>query len=201
MAWKYDEAFDVFFINRVNAICDVYHYYSSIINLPVQDLKELNKLPLLNSFKAERGESFVNLLNVGISRMLAFLKTRCNQEDKEYFKSKKKIQDADDYCEEKYLQDLSDKDFEKVTSPGLKVIDGAQSTKSTLKCFYHEDTYELKIVRDLDNWDNDMISLFIVFELKLLHPSYIHFLRYHTLEKVKSDVAKVARKNFMAILK
>lgn len=46
-------------------------------------------------------------------------------------------------------------------------------------------------MRDLDYWDNDMISLFGVFEIKLLYLSYIYFLRNQNLEKVKSKVAEV----------
>lgn len=49
LAWKYNEAFDAFLIKRVNSICDVYHFYSSLLKLQVQDLKELVKLPLINS--------------------------------------------------------------------------------------------------------------------------------------------------------
>lgn len=68
---------------------------------------------------------------------------------------------------EKYLHDFCDKDFENVTNLGLKVIDGTQYSKPILKVFYHDNTHELKLVRHLDDWDNDMISLFGVFELNL----------------------------------
>lgn len=75
MAWKkYDECFDAFLTKRVNAICDVYHYYSSIIKLPVQDLNDLHKIPLLNPSKAARCEDFVNLLNAGILECHLFFK-------------------------------------------------------------------------------------------------------------------------------
>jgi len=59
VAWKYDAVFDAFLVKRVNALCDVYHFYTSILQLPVQDLKELVKLPLLNPSQSERGEGLV----------------------------------------------------------------------------------------------------------------------------------------------
>ncbi|KAK1429943.1 hypothetical protein QVD17_12302 [Tagetes erecta] len=42
IAWKYDEVFDAFLIKRVNGLCDVYHYYSSIFKLEVQDLNDMH---------------------------------------------------------------------------------------------------------------------------------------------------------------
>lgn len=162
VAWKYDECFDACLIKRVNAICDAYHYYSSIINLPVQDLKELYRIPLLNPSKPARVEDFVKLLNAGLSRMPSFVQTRCDQEDDVFSTKKRTKKRAKAELDGKYLLDFSDKDFEKVTSPGLKVIDGTQSSKQILKCFFHEATCELKLVRDLDDWDNEKISFFSV---------------------------------------
>lgn len=89
IAWKYGEIFDAFLVKGVNDICDVYHYYSSMLKLPVQDLKELNKLPLINPTNAARGEGLVNLLRVGATRLPSYLETRCDQEDKAYFQNKK----------------------------------------------------------------------------------------------------------------
>ncbi|KAK1429800.1 hypothetical protein QVD17_12038 [Tagetes erecta] len=84
IAWKYYELFDAFLIKRVNGFCDIYHYYSSIYKLPVQDLKELHKLRLITHTRAERGEKCAMLLDAGISRMAKFLEFRGQQEDKIY---------------------------------------------------------------------------------------------------------------------
>lgn len=51
VAWKY-EVFYAFLIKRVNVICDVYHFYSSILQLLVQDLKESVKLPFISSTRS-----------------------------------------------------------------------------------------------------------------------------------------------------
>ncbi|KAK1411715.1 hypothetical protein QVD17_38275 [Tagetes erecta] len=177
IAWKYDEIFDVFLIKRVNGLCDVYHYYSSIFKLPVQDLKELHK----------------------ISRMPKFLEFQGQQEDKAYLNTKKKKQKKL-ILRDMYLEEFSDEYFDKVTDPGLKVIDGSQATKPILKCFYNQETYELKLVRNLDDWNQDMITLFSTFELKLLHPSYIDYLRNHKMEKLKDPVAEEERRLFVIMI-
>ncbi|KAK1427966.1 hypothetical protein QVD17_16745 [Tagetes erecta] len=161
IAWKYDEVFDAFFIKRVNGLCDVYHYYSSIFKLPVQDLKELHKLRLINHAKARK------------------------QEDKVYLDNKKKKQKKL-ILRDMYLEEFSDEYFDKVTDPGLKVFDGSQKTKPILKFFYHEETFELKLVCNLDDWDQDMITLFSTFELK----------RSHKMEKMKDPIAEADRKLF-----
>lgn len=102
--------------------------------------------------------------------------------------------------DEKLFHDFSNEDFEKITNPGLKVIDGTQYTKPILKDFYHQETHELKLVHDLDDWDNDKISWFGVLELKLLHPSYIFFLRKYRMEILKDEVRKLDRKHFGVII-
>ncbi|KAK1434378.1 hypothetical protein QVD17_00117 [Tagetes erecta] len=85
-------------------------------------------------------------------------------------------------------------------NPGLKVIDGSQATKPILKVFYNQETFELKLVRNLDDWDQDMITLFSTFELKLLHPSYIDFLRNYKMEKLKDPVAEEDRRLFVIMI-
>ncbi|KAK1429811.1 hypothetical protein QVD17_12060 [Tagetes erecta] len=87
IAWKYDEVFDAFLIKRVNGLCDVYHYYSSIFKLEVQDLKELHKLRLINHTHAERGDKCAMLLDAGISRLPKYLEFRGQQEDSAYVQS------------------------------------------------------------------------------------------------------------------
>ncbi|KAK1414797.1 hypothetical protein QVD17_30556 [Tagetes erecta] len=189
IAWKYDEVFDAFLIKRVNGLCDVYHYYSSIFKLEVQDLKELHKLRLINHTHAERGDKCAMLLDAGISRLPKYLEFRGQQEDSAYVQSKKtrkqkKLVVSDDM----YLEEFSDEYFDKVTDLGLKVFDGSQATKPILKFFYNQETFELKLVRNLDDWDKDMITLFSTFELKLLHPSYIDHLRSYKLENCAEKI-------------
>ncbi|KAK1419509.1 hypothetical protein QVD17_28681 [Tagetes erecta] len=201
IAWKYDEVFDAFLIKRVNGLCDVYHYYSSIFKLEVQDLKELHKLRLINHTHAERGDKCAMLLDAGISRMPKYLEFRGQQEDNAYVQSKKKRKQKKlVVSEDMYLEEFSDEYFDKVTNPGLKVIDGTQATKPILKFFYNQETFELKLVRNLDDWDKDMITLFSTFELKLLHPSYIDHLRSYRMEKCKDKVAEADRNLFMVMI-
>lgn len=88
ITWKYDDVFNAFLVKRVNEICDVHHYYSTMLKLLVQDLKELNKLPLINPTKVARGEDLVNLLSVGLNRLPTFHQTRYDPEDKKYFQRK-----------------------------------------------------------------------------------------------------------------
>ncbi|KAK1415039.1 hypothetical protein QVD17_30808 [Tagetes erecta] len=164
IAWKYDEVFDAFLIKRVNGLCDVYHYYSSIFKLEVQDLKELHKLRLINHTHAERGDKCVMLLDASISRLPKYLEFRGQQEDSAYVQSKKKRKQKKLVMRDMYLEEFSDEYFDKVTNPGLKVIDGTQVTKPILKFFYNQETFELKLVRNLDDWDKDMITLFTASE-------------------------------------
>jgi len=199
VAWKYDAVFDAFLIKRVNALCDVYHFYTSILQLPVQDLKELAKLPLRNPTNSERGKGLVTLLEAGVERAPCFLSYRCEREDKAYFKEKNKKRKSTPQ-EDKYLEEFSDKYFDKVTEPGLKVITGTQSTKPILDVFYHEEDRELKIIRNADNTSEDAIELFGAFELKLLHPSYISFLRTFKMKKVKDEVCEIDRRHFEQII-
>ncbi|KAK1414839.1 hypothetical protein QVD17_30600 [Tagetes erecta] len=171
IAWKYDEVFDAFMIKRVNGLCDVYHYFSSIFKLEVQDLKELHKLRLINHTRAERGDKCVMLLDAGIGRSPKFLDFRGQQEDSAYVQAKKERKKKRlVVTEDMYLEEFLDEYFDKVTDPGLKVIDGSQMTKPILRVFYNQETFELKLVRNLENWEKDMITLFSTFELKLLHP-------------------------------
>ncbi|KAK1429812.1 hypothetical protein QVD17_12061 [Tagetes erecta] len=99
-----------------------------------------------------------------------------------------------------YLEEFSDEYFDKVTDPGLKVIDGTQATKPILKFFYNQETFELKLVRNLDDWDKDMITRLSTFELKLLHPSYIDHLRCYKMEKCKDKVAEADRNLFIVMI-
>ncbi|KAK1411654.1 hypothetical protein QVD17_38211 [Tagetes erecta] len=173
IAWKYDEVFDAFLIKRVNGLCDVYHYYSSIFKLEVQDLKELHKLRLINHTHAERGDKCVMLLDAGISRLPKYLEFRGQQEDSAYVQSKKtRKQKKLVVSEDMYLEEFSDEYFDKVTDPGLKVFDGSQATKPILNTF----------------------------ELKLLHPSYIEHLRTYKMEKCKDKLAEADRKLFMVMV-
>ncbi|KAK1419477.1 hypothetical protein QVD17_28649 [Tagetes erecta] len=201
IAWKYDEVFDAFMIKRVNGLCDVYHYYSSIFKLEVQDLKELHKLRLINHTRAERGDKCVMLLDAGIGRSPKFLDFRGQQEDSAYVQAKKERKKKKlVVTEDMYLEEFSDEYFDKVTDPGLKVIDGTQMTKPILRVFYNQETFELKLVRNLEDWDKDMITLFSTFELKLLHPSYIDFLRSYRMEKCKDKLAEADRKLFVVMI-
>ncbi|KAK1431999.1 hypothetical protein QVD17_08852 [Tagetes erecta] len=201
IAWKYDGVFDAFMIKRVNGLCDVYHYYSSIFKLEVQDLKELHKLRLINHTHAEPGDKCAILLDAGISRMPKFLEFRDQQEDSAYVQSKKKRKQKKlVVSEDMYLEEFSDEYFDKVTDPGLKVFDGSQATKPILKVFYNQETFELKIVRNMDDWDKDMITLFSTFELKLLHPSYIDYLRSYRMERCKDKVAEADRNLFVVMI-
>ncbi|KAK1432344.1 hypothetical protein QVD17_09240 [Tagetes erecta] len=201
IAWKYDEVFDAFMIKRVNGLCDVYHYYSSIFKLEVQDLKELHKLRLINHTNADRGNKCVMLLDAGMSRTAKFLDFRGQQEDSEYVQAKKqKKKKRLVVTEDMYLEEFSDEYFDKITDPGLKVIDGSQMTKPILRVFYNQDTFELKLVRNLEDWDKDMITLFSTFELKLLHPSYIDYLRSIRMEKCKDKLAEADRKLFVVMI-
>ncbi|KAK1407868.1 hypothetical protein QVD17_39495 [Tagetes erecta] len=201
IAWKYDEVFDAFMIKRVNGLCDVYHYFSSIFKLEVQDLKELHKLRLINHTHAERGDKCVMLLDAGIARPPKYLDFRGQQEDSAYVQAKKERKKKRlVVSEDMYLEEFSDEYFDKVTDPGLKVIDGSQMTKPILRVFYNQETFELKLVRNLDDWDKDMITLFSTFELKLLHPSYIDFLRSYRMEKCKDALAEADRKLFVVMI-
>ncbi|KAK1429948.1 hypothetical protein QVD17_12311 [Tagetes erecta] len=201
IAWKYDEVFDAFLIKRVNGLCDVYHYYSSIFKLEVKDLKELNKLRLINHTHAERGDKCAILLDAGMSRLPKYLEFRGQQEDSAYVQAKKtRKQKKLVVSEDMYLEEFSDEYFDKVTNPGLKVFDGSQATKPILKVFYNQETFELKIVRNLDDWDKDMITLFSTFELKLLHPSYIDFLRSYRMERCRDKVAEADRNLFVVMI-
>ncbi|KAK1441112.1 hypothetical protein QVD17_06950 [Tagetes erecta] len=201
IAWKYDEVFDAFMIKRVNGLCDVYHYYSSIFKLEVQDLKELHKLRLINHMHAERGDKCVMLLDAGIARPPKYLDFRGQQEDTAYVQAKKERKKKRlVVTEDMYLEEFSDEYFDKVTDPGLKVIDGSQMTKPILRVFYNQETFELKLVRNLEDWDKDMITLFSTFELKLLHPSYIDFLRSYRMEKCKDALAEADRKLFVVMI-
>ncbi|KAK1419536.1 hypothetical protein QVD17_28710 [Tagetes erecta] len=201
IAWKYDEVFDAFMIKRVNGLCDVYHYYSSIFKLEVQDLKELHKLRLINHTNADRGNKCVMLLDAGMSRTAKFLDFRGQQEDSEYVQAKKqKKKKRLVVTEDMYLEEFSDEYFDKITDPGLKVIDWSQMTKPILRVFYNQDTFELKLVRNLEDWDKDMITLFSTFELKLLHPSYIDYLRSIRMEKCKDKLAEADRKLFVVMI-
>ncbi|KAK1429976.1 hypothetical protein QVD17_12367 [Tagetes erecta] len=201
IAWKYDEVFDAFMIKRVNGLCDVYHYYSSIFKLEVQDLKELHKLKLINHTHAERGDKCVILLDAGMSRTAKFLDFRGQQEDTAYVQAKKQRKKKRlVVTEDMYLEEFSDEYFDKITDPGLKVIDGSQTTKPILRVFYNQETFELKLVRNLEDWDKDMITLFSTFELKLLHPSYIEFLRSCKIEKCKDKLAEADRKLFTVMI-
>ncbi|KAK1411672.1 hypothetical protein QVD17_38230 [Tagetes erecta] len=201
IAWKYDEIFDAFMIKRVNGLCDVYHYYSSIFKLEVQDLKELHKLKLINHTHAERGDKCVILLDAGMSRTAKFLDFRGQQEDTAYVQAKKQRKKKRlVVTEDMYLEEFSDEYFDKITDPGLKVIDGSQTTKPILRVFYNQETFELKLVRNLEDWDKDMITLFSTFELKLLHPSYIDFLRSYRMEKCKDKLAEADRKLFVVMI-
>ncbi|KAK1431859.1 hypothetical protein QVD17_08603 [Tagetes erecta] len=188
-------------IKRVNGLCDVYHYYSSIFKLEVQDLKELNKLRLINHTHAERGDKCVILLDAGLSRTAKFLDFRGQQEDTAYVQAKKQRKKRRlVVTEDMYLEEFSDEYFDKITDPGLKVINGSQMTKPILRVFYNQETFELKLVRNLENWDEDMITLFSTFELKLLHPSYIDFLRSYRMEKCKDALAEADRKLFVVMI-
>ncbi|KAK1431890.1 hypothetical protein QVD17_08663 [Tagetes erecta] len=201
IAWKYDEVFDAFMIKRVNGLCDVYHYYSSIFKLEVQDLKELHKLRLINHTHAERGDKCAMLLDAGIARPPKYLDFRGQQEDSAYVQAKKERKKKSlVVSEDMYLEEFSDEYFDKVTNPGLKVIDGSQATKPILRVFYNQETFELKLVRNLEDWDKDMITLFSTFELKLLHPSYIDFLRSCRMEKCKDKLAEADRKLFVVMI-
>ncbi|KAK1407829.1 hypothetical protein QVD17_39456 [Tagetes erecta] len=201
IAWKYDEVFDAFMIKRVNGLCDVYHYYSSIFKLEVQDLKELHKLRLINHTHAERGDKCAMLLDAGIAKSPKYLDFRGQQEDSAYVQAKKERKKKKlVVSEDMYLEEFSDEYFDKVTNPGLKVIDGSQATKPILRVFYNQETFELKLVRNLDDWDKDMITLFSTFELKLLHPSYIDFLRSCRMEKCKDNLAEADRKLFVVMI-
>lgn len=72
-----------------------------------------------------------------------------HQEDKKYLEQeRKKKADAG----EKYLHEFSDSHFEKITNLGLKVIECTLSKKHIFKVFYHEETHELKVVRNLDDF-------------------------------------------------
>ncbi|KAK1427822.1 hypothetical protein QVD17_16518 [Tagetes erecta] len=152
IAWKYAELFDAFMIKRVNGLCDVYHYYSSIFKLEVQDLKELHKLRLINHTHAERGDKCAMLLDAGIARPPKYLDFRGQQEDTAYVQAKKERKNKRlVVSEDMYLEEFSDEYFDKVTNPGLKVIDGSQMTKPILRVFYNQETFELKLVRNLED--------------------------------------------------
>ncbi|KAK1441493.1 hypothetical protein QVD17_07425 [Tagetes erecta] len=118
IAWKYDEVFDAFMIKRVNGLCDVYHYYSSIFKLEVQDLKELHKLRLINHTHAERGDKCAMLLDAGIARPPKYLDFRGQQEDTAYVQAKKERKKKRlVVTEDMYLEEFSDEYFDKVTNP------------------------------------------------------------------------------------
>jgi len=66
--------------------------------------------------------------------------------------------------------------------------------------FYHEEDRELKLIRNANNPSVDAIELFGAFELKLLHPSYIYFLRSFKMKKVNDEVCELDRKHFEVII-
>ncbi|KAK1441337.1 hypothetical protein QVD17_07184 [Tagetes erecta] len=172
-----------------------------IFKLEVQDLKDLHKLRLINHTHAERGDKCAMLLDAGISRLPKYLEFRGQQEDSAYVQSKKtRKQKKLVVSEDMYLEEFSDEYFDKVTNPGLKVFDGTQATKPILKFFYNQETFELKLVQNLDDWDKDLITLFSTFELKLLHPSYIDHLRSYKMEKCKDKTAEADRNLFMVMI-
>lgn len=66
--------------------------------------------------------------------------------------------------------------------------------------FYHDETHKLKLVRNTKDWEDDIITIFGAFELKLLHPSYIYFMRNYKMEKAKDEVCELDRRHFEAIV-
>jgi len=113
-------------------------------------------LPLLNPSRSERGEGLVTLLKVGVTRAPCYLDFRCTREDKAYFEKKKKNKKSSN-TEDRYLDDFSEKYFERITEPGLKVISGTQTTNPILKVFYHEEDRELKFINNIQILDKRFI--------------------------------------------
>lgn len=116
------------------AICDVYHYDSSLLKL-VQDLKKLNKLPLINLTNPARGEDLVNLLSFGLNRLPTYLQSRCDQEDNRYFQQKGSKRRSLAESDDKYLIEFIDKDFGKVTNLELKSLMALNLQSQFSKCF------------------------------------------------------------------
>lgn len=58
----------------------------------------------------------------------------------------------------------------------MKVISGDQQTLPILIWFYQTVNKELVLIINLKDYAVDVIRIFGVFELRLLHPNYIQFL-------------------------
>jgi len=56
------------------------------------------------------------------------------------------------------------------------------------------------LVRNLEDPSEDAIELFGAFELKLLHPSYIYFLRSYKMEKAGDEVCELDHMHFEVII-
>ncbi|KAK1427967.1 hypothetical protein QVD17_16746 [Tagetes erecta] len=72
----------------------------------------------------------------------------------------------------------------KLEQQGVKVFKGDQNSYPILRWFYDTRNKELVLVRNVEDYSEDEIRMFGVFELRLLHPSYIHFLAKQKFEKM-----------------
>lgn len=87
-----------------------------------------------------------------------------------------------------------------VLSEGVKVITGTQKSLPIKMSFYHSETFELMLIRDLDELDIKVVRLFGTFELGLLDPSYIHFLSNQSLEEPSQEAAQNDMKYFIHMI-
>lgn len=85
VSWKYDDVYNAFLIKRVNGLCDVFYQYIDMLKLPVQDIKELIKIPLVNHTKHHRREFFEEQLKKSYFQNKSAFEALARKQDKIFF--------------------------------------------------------------------------------------------------------------------
>lgn len=73
------------------------------------------------------------------------------------------------------MLDLNDKYLSKLEKQGVKVVNGDQTSIPILKWFNDTTNKEVVLVTNSEDYEEDVVRMFGVFDLRLLHPSNIHF--------------------------
>jgi len=121
--------------------------------------------------------------------------------DKSYYLSLAKLQDAKYFHEKsqeqkkkktafvpgvirQFMLDDIAKYLRKLEQQGVKVFKGDQLSLPIKKWWYDSGNKELLLIRNLEDKSVNEFRMFGVFELRLLHPSYLHFLAKQKSERV-----------------
>lgn len=79
----------------------------------------------------------------------------------------------------------------KLEDQGMKAIHGNKTTLPILKCFINVANKEIVLIRNFEDYGIDEVWMFVFFDLRLLHPIYIHLLSKKKFEKLKDkDLAQ-----------